>query len=110
MVIYNVSVAIDKEVEADWKQWMEDVHIPDVLATGYFLNASIFQQLEPPAEEGRSAYQIRYTCQSLNDLESYQANSAAALQADHTQRYQGRFAASRTILQMGQTWNTTSND
>lgn len=104
MVIYNVTVAIDVDVEADWKKWMEDVHIPDVLATGYFQQASIFQQMEPASEEGRSTYQIRYTCRTMEDLLAYQSNSAAALQADHTQRYEGRFSASRTILKASRSW------
>lgn len=99
MIIYNVSVSIDKEIEQDWYHWMIETHIPDVVDTGYFLHAEIFQQLEPLGEEGRSAYQIRYTSPSQEHLNNYQRDAAPRLQADHTQRYQGRFSASRTILQ-----------
>ncbi len=36
MIIYNVTVKIDNDVVAEWLNWMQTVHIPDVMQTGYF--------------------------------------------------------------------------
>ena len=33
MIIYNVTVGVDKSIEADWLAWMKEVHIPDVIKT-----------------------------------------------------------------------------
>ena len=36
MVLYNVTISIDLECEAEWLKWMKESHIPDVIQTGYF--------------------------------------------------------------------------
>ena len=33
MILYNVTIAIDNNIENEWKKWMSEVHIPDVIAT-----------------------------------------------------------------------------
>ena len=36
MLLYNVTISINKSHEADWVQWMKENHIPKVLNTGMF--------------------------------------------------------------------------
>ena len=31
MIIYNVTISIDKEAETHWLDWMKNTHIPDVM-------------------------------------------------------------------------------
>ena len=38
MIIYNVTVSIDKEIEKQWLDWMKNTHIPDVMNTALFLD------------------------------------------------------------------------
>ena len=45
MIIYNVTVNIDHEVHDAWVAWMKDVHIPDVMATGLFLQSRMLRVL-----------------------------------------------------------------
>jgi hypothetical protein len=96
LIIYSVTVSIDGAIEHDWLVWMRDHHIPEVIATGYFVSHSMRRVTEPSDVE-RPSYNIEYTCESLEQLQTYQQNHAPALQQDHTERYAGRFSASRTI-------------
>lgn len=98
-VLYNVTVSINPEVEKEWLAWMKETHIPDVMRTGYFLQNRIcrVQDLE---EEGGKTYAIQFICNSMADLMTYQNECAPALQADHNQRFQGKFAAFRTVLEI----------
>ena len=41
MIIYNVTISIDKEMEKTWIDWMKSTHIPDVMNTGMFLDCKI---------------------------------------------------------------------
>ena len=41
MLLYNVTVSIDKSIKEDWVSWMKKKHIPDVMNTGCFLEARI---------------------------------------------------------------------
>ncbi|MBT6516091.1 MAG: DUF4286 family protein, partial [Crocinitomicaceae bacterium] len=37
MIVYSVTVKVNQEIEENWLRWMKEVHIPDVMATGFFL-------------------------------------------------------------------------
>jgi hypothetical protein len=98
MILYNVTVNIDDAVHDEWLKWMKEVHIPDVMNTGHFVENKICKILAE--SEGGVSYSIQYFCESMNELETYQANHAARLQKEHTDKYAGRFAAFRTLLEV----------
>jgi hypothetical protein len=95
-VLYNVTVSIDTTCEQEWLEWMRTDHIPEVMATGCFLESRISRV--NGEEEGGATYAITYVAYSQEDLERYGKEFAPALQADHSQRFAGRFAAFRTTL------------
>lgn len=96
MILYNVTINIDESVHQEWMQWMRETHIPEVLATGCFLEGRLSRiQGE---EEGGVTFSIMYLSPSQEKYDEYQQKHAPALQADHNQRYNGRFAAFRTVL------------
>ena len=41
MIIYNVTCNVENEILQEWLQWMLEIHIPDVMQTGFFLEANI---------------------------------------------------------------------
>lgn len=95
-VLYNVTVSIDPTCEQEWLSWMRSVHIPDVMNTGCFLESRLSRV--NGEEEGGLTYAITYVAYSQDDLDRYGREFAPALQKDHTERFQGRFAAFRTTL------------
>ncbi len=98
MIIYNVTVKISNEMHDDWIDWMKNVHIPAVLATGKFSH-HVFSKVLVEDEEGTN-YSIQYHCQDLETLEDYQENLAPKLQEEHTTRYKDHFVAFRTLLEI----------
>ena len=38
-VIYNVTVSVDEDAHHEWLEWMQEVHIPDVMKTGSFVES-----------------------------------------------------------------------
>ncbi len=99
MILYNVTVKIDRDVEAQWLKWMLEDHIPAVLATGLFRDNKVFRMLGAPEEDGVT-YSFQYTLDSLADLQQYSAHHAPALQADHQARYRDRFVAFRSYHEL----------
>ncbi|MFD1553773.1 DUF4286 domain-containing protein [Putridiphycobacter roseus] len=97
-IIYNVTVSIDHDVQAEWLTWMKVDHIPAVLATGCFLEAKLSKILAE--ESGGLAYSIQYLCQDADTLEMYQEKHAPELQNIHHAKYLGKYAAFRTILRV----------
>lgn len=98
MILYNVTINIDEEVHDEWLQWMKEVHIPDVMNTGLFLENKICKILAE--SEGGVSYSIQYFCDNMDNLEEYQAHHAPRLQKEHTDKYMGKFAAFRTLLEV----------
>ncbi len=96
MILYNVTVSVDESVHQDWLQWMREVHIPEVLATGCFLESRLSRILAE--EDGGVTFSVMYLSPSQEMYDEYQQKYAPKLQSDHSQRYQGKFAAFRTIL------------
>lgn len=98
MILYNVTINIDKGVAEEWLQWMKYEHIPDVMATGLFVENKIFRLLEEE-DNGGITYAIQYFAASMKDIQIYQINYAPELQAKHNERYADQFVAFRTLLE-----------
>jgi len=98
MVTYLVQISIDPDIADEWTAWMKGVHIPDVMNTGFFLSSSIYRCVDPAEADGRLNFAVVYECESLEKLEEYRKTAAPELQARHTERYAGRFAARRAVL------------
>lgn len=96
MILYNVTVNVDEQVHQDWLQWMRSEHVPEVIATGCFTEARLSRiQAE---EDGGVTFSVMYFAPTKADYERYKEQFAPEMQRKHTERYQGKFAAFRTIL------------
>lgn len=98
MILYNVTVNIDNTVEKEWLNWMTTTHINDVMQTGCFVR-NLLCKINAETEGGTS-YSIQYFCKTQADLDHYLNHHAAKLQQEHATKYQGKFAAFRTLLEV----------
>jgi hypothetical protein len=96
MIVYNVTVSIDEKVGDEWLEWMRITHIPDVMETGHFKESRLCRV--HGEEEGGVTYAITYVAHSEDALNEYQEKHAPRLQAEHTEKFGGKFAAFRTLL------------
>lgn len=100
MIIYNVTINIEDQIHGDWLRWMKEVHIPDVMETGCFIENKICKVLSVQHDEQGHTYAIQYTCENETQLNKYQEEFAPKLQKEHLDRYDGKFVAFRTILKV----------
>jgi hypothetical protein len=98
MIIYNVTVNIENDVREEWLNWMKTVHIPEVMATGYFLENRVCKILVD--EEQGTTYSIQYTAANMEDLLEYQRLHSPRLQKEHNSRYGTKAVAFRTLLEI----------
>ncbi|MBL4861710.1 MAG: DUF4286 family protein [Crocinitomicaceae bacterium] len=96
MILYNVTVSIDEGIHEEWLEWMKTKHIPDVMNTGCFIESRISRV--HGEEEGGLTFAISYVSPSQEKLDEYQEKHAPALQREHAEKYNGQFAAFRTLL------------
>jgi hypothetical protein len=95
MIIYNVTISIlDPLIENEWLKWMKETHIPDVMNTKMFLDYKICKVVL----EDECTYAIQYTCINQSKLDEYLTHFAPKLMQEHSQKYNGKFGAFRTFL------------
>jgi hypothetical protein len=97
-IVYNVTINIDHAVHDEWVEWMRREHIPEVLATGLFMDHRMARVLAD--DDGGVTYAIQYTCADMATYERYRAEHAPRLQAATEARYGRRYAAFRTLLEV----------
>lgn len=98
MILYNVTVNIDDSVHDEWLGWMKDIHIPDVMNTGLFLENKMCKVLGDDPQG--TTYSIQYLCKNMHVFRDYQDNFAEGLQKEHSQKYEGKYVAFRTLLEV----------
>ncbi len=98
MILYNVTVNVEKDIEAEWLTWMRSEHIPAVLATGLFKHNKIFRLLNE-TENNDSTYSIQYFAENMGQVELYLEKHAPALVQEHMDRYKYKHVAFRTVLE-----------
>ena len=97
MIIYSVTITIERSIESEWVDWMNRVHVPDVLRTACFLECRTFKVLGSDGDD--PIYVLQYQCRSIEEYHRYRDNFAPALQKEHTDRFAGRFRGSRQLLE-----------
>ncbi len=98
MLIYNVTVGVDKGIEQEWLVWMREIHIPDVLRTGMFTGHRMYKVLTTEDEETVS-YAIQYSATSINEIDRYLEEFAPALREDGKKKFGDQQVSFRTLLQ-----------
>jgi len=98
MYIYNVTINIEESVHDDWLKWMQDQHIPEMLATKKFTAAKLTKVL---VEEtmGGITYSVQYTTKDKETLQKYYDEDAARLRSQ-SKVFEGKFVAFRTELEV----------
>jgi len=99
MIIYSVTVAIDESIHQEWLDWMKEDHIPKVMETGYFHEYRMMRVISHQNQDQDISYNIQYECESMAKLHQYQVQKAPELQKEHSDKYEGKFAAFRTLLE-----------
>lgn len=99
MILYNVTVNIDDSVHDEWLEWMRRVHVPDVMATGLFMESKIFR-INDPKPEGGSSYSFQYFSDSMEKVNEYIEKFAPSLREEHSKKYRDKFVAFRTVLEL----------
>jgi hypothetical protein len=99
MLVYNVTVKIEHNVHQDWLEWMQNHHIPEVMATGFFENCRLCKVIGDEDTHGIT-YAVQYDCPNMESFVAYQAQHAPRLQADHASRYPNQYVSFRTLLEV----------
>lgn len=97
MFLYNVTIILEDAAAEEWLQWMQEIHIPEVMATGMFVSNRLLKVVDSPNEG--VTYCTQYVADSLENYNQYQEVFAPALQADLNEKFKNRFVAYRSLME-----------
>lgn len=106
-IIYNVTVNVDNSIHDEWLNWIK-IHIPQVLATGQFIDAKLTKVLIEE-DMGGTTYSIQYKAKSRQALDNYYTNYADKLRNDGMQKFADKMVAFRTELEVIDEYYVTVN-
>lgn len=98
MILYNVTIGIDKDIEIEWVEWMKTTHIPEVLKTGIFVKHRFYKVLSHD-DEGTVSYCIQYYAPTIEQFNLYLKDHAPSLIEKHRSKFDGKHVAFRTLLE-----------
>lgn len=105
MIIYNVTTNIDESIHNEWLAWIK-AHIPQVLATGKFVEAKLTKVL---VEEdlGGTTYSVQYRAKSREALDAYYKDDADRLRKEGLSKFADKMLAFRTELEIVDEYTVT---
>jgi Domain of unknown function (DUF4286) len=99
MIIYNVTVKVDHSIADDWLSWLQEVHIPDVIATGCFTDARILRLMEVDESDGIT-YAVQYHAESKALYNRYITEHSDGMRNKGTEKWGEKFVAFRSVMQI----------
>jgi hypothetical protein len=99
MFIYNVTIKIAHAIHESWLQWMNEVHIPEVMKTGCFEKYVFVKLLETDEAEGPT-YAVQYYTISIAQYNRYIDLYASKLRKDGQDKWGDKFIAFRTLMEV----------
>ena len=97
MIIYNVTIKLEKGIEKEWVEWMKQEHMPELLRTGLFVDSRLCRLLEQDEHEGKT-YVAQYFCDSMEHYQTYISEYAQKMRDKGFKRFGNQFIAFRTVM------------
>ena len=96
MLLYNVTLIIEDSAAEEWLKWMQEIHIPEVMATDKFVSNRLLKVLDSPNEG--VTYCAQYIAENEANYQDYQTNFAPDLQAKLHVKFENRVLTFRTLM------------
>jgi hypothetical protein len=96
MLLYNITFIVDDAVADAWQLWMQEEHIPRVLATGKFVSNRLLKVIDSPNEG--VTFCSQYIAEKIEDYQEYQDRYAPEL-ALELDKFKDKLVAFRSLME-----------
>ena len=97
MYVYNITTKVATAIIDECVQWQKEIHIPEVLSTGFFYDYRFYELLEQQDLEGRT-FVVQYFAIEIEDYEEYIRNHSLVLRDKAFLKWGDQFISFRTLL------------
>lgn len=96
-ITYEVNIELDAAIEQAYRVWLRE-HMDEILALPGFIDAQVFETLDPAPPSQRIALSVHYRLHDEAALQAYFQHHAARLRGEGMARFGGKFQATRRVL------------
>jgi len=100
MFIYNVTCHVEEHILEDWLEWMQEVHLPEVMATNKFRSYKMMKLDPIDHHDTGHSFAIQYRAESRELYSKYVSEDGPGLKAKTIARYGDKVAAFRTTMEI----------
>jgi hypothetical protein len=98
MFVYNITTKVDHEIMGEWLRWEKEIHIPEIMATGLFIEYKFFQLLEHDDDAGQN-FVIQFIANRREDYDAFLNQFAPRLQNAPFVKWGEKTVSFQTLLQ-----------
>ena len=98
MLLYNITVGIDKEIEEEWKLWIKEIYLGAVMETGLFTEYKIYKVLTHE-DESSVSYSIQLFSESIENVVAYLEKFAPSIVEKQREQFKNRHVVFNTLLE-----------
>jgi hypothetical protein len=99
MIVYNITIKVDREIENDWLVWVKNMYAPEIIATGLFSDYKFYYLLGLDEKDGVT-YVIQFFASSFEDYKKYIENFEPLFREKVFKKWRDRFVAFDTVMQL----------
>jgi hypothetical protein len=99
MLLYNITYNIDKNEEQDFLNWMQNIHIQDVMITGFPKSYKVLKLLTE-IDNGGVTYSVQYNFDSRDGFEVFENDYLDDLHDAIDKRYRGKYVHFASLLEV----------
>ena len=98
MIVYNITTKVDHEIVDEWIRWQKEIHVPDVMATGFFTKFHFYKLLDHDDDEGR-IFITQFLINSRQDYDTFIRQFASVLEKGTWEKWGDKVVSFCTLLQ-----------
>jgi hypothetical protein len=97
MLLYNVTTIIEDSSADRWLQWMQEIHIPQVMQTGLFVSHRLLKVIDSPNEG--VTYCTQYIAENMVNYLEYQDKFAPTFQAEVNENFKNQQVSFTSLME-----------
>ena len=98
-LLYNVTIKVDQTIAVDWLNWLQNEHIPDVMATGCFEKSNVMRLLDIDESDGPT-FAVQYLAAGREKYDHYLEKYSAEMRQRSFDKWGNRFIAFRSLMEV----------
>ena len=97
MILFNITVIIEEEIEAEWLKWIKNVFVPDALSSNLLVSNRLLKVLNSPNEG--ITYCLQFIADDLKNYTEFANKHSSALLNTHTEQFKNKAVSFSSIME-----------